>query len=114
MRRAAVICVPIVFNPFPEVSNHIMKTESVWGKCAYGRWLFIVPCTPRATAVGIISIERIAPRILRLASSTCCVLPFSFGEQSILLTRLFSEPCDILLGVEPADVGYGQQPPPPT
>src|SRR5262249_15618565 len=100
--RADVVVVPDVFNPFPDISLHIVKPERVRLEgSSGGRWAAI-PMAAAAIAVGVALARIVSPGIASCGAGPRGIFPFGFCQKPVVLAGQPREPPRIRLGVVPA------------
>ena len=103
-RRATVVLVQAIFDPLPDITNHVIETEMVRREGADRSGLRGVPPAAATGAIGIVAADVVSPGIGRLRPSARCVLVFCFGEQAIGFAGDLGEPCHVVLRILPTHV----------
>src|SRR5262249_49681249 len=102
---AAIIIVPAILDPLGGIAGGVEQSERI-GRKASGGDRRLPGIAAALATIGEATADVAAPPISRLGAGTRRVFPFCLARQPIFLAGLLREPCDIALGVTPADVGH--------
>jgi len=100
--------VPAVLDPLIDTATHIIQSKRIWLEAADLDRLLSGRDVTAILAIGYSGLKLIAPPVLCLRSSSCCIFPFSFGWESVGFSSGFREPRDVLLGVGPTYIRDGR------
>ena len=101
-RRAGVVHVPAVLNPFPNVPVNVEQTEAVRRKTPHRSRTNIVPAAPAIGAVRAVPTDIVAPPIPRHRPRARNILPLRLAQQTIRLPRLTRKPLHVRTCILPA------------
>src|SRR6516162_11024713 len=116
-RGIAITVGVAVLDPLPDISEHVIESESVWLKAADrgGRQIAVVAWQHRPFRMGLLCglvgavakaakvIVLVAKVIARCASCARRVFPLSLGQQPVGLPGFARQPGHVSLGVVPVE-----------